>query len=496
MLEVKNISKSFRGVHALKNVSACFYDGEIHGLVGENGAGKSTLMKVVSGVYPPDCGVIDLDKAPRSFESPIDAYNAGIRIVHQELSLIRSLSIAENMFIHKFRNAGPLAKVDRRKLEEDAQKTLKEWNIDLDASQKVKDVSMGVRQLVEIARELSTGGKVVILDEPTSSLTYKEIDQLFDVMKLLKSRGYALIFISHRLNEVTDIVDRITVLRDGEVMVTAEKKNLTPVQMVNMIAGKEVKDLFPKTEVEIGDTALEVKNLSGEGFNCINFDVKWGEILGIAGLVGAGRSELVRCLYGANPRQTGDIYLAVEKIDVNSPRKAIQHGIGFLSESRGIDGIFPDMTVVLNLVILKIQDVIDRIFLSKGRIREKCSGLVADLNIVCHDPERQKISELSGGNQQKVLLGRLLGSKPKILLLDEPTRGVDIANKTEIHKVMGKFIKDGGAIVMVSSELDELIGVCDRILVLHEGEHVGAFARGEFKKENILLCMMDVKKSN
>ena len=496
MLEVKNISKNFRGVHALNRVCANFYAGEIHGLVGENGAGKSTLMKIVSGVYPPDSGVINLDQAPVSFDSPLDAYNAGIRIVHQELSLIRSLSIAENMFIHRFRNAGPLRKVNRKTLEADAQKTLQEWNIDLDASHKIKDVSMGVRQLVEIARELSTGGKIVILDEPTSSLTYKEIDQLFGVMKHLKQKGYTLIFISHRLNEVTDIVDRITVLRDGEVMVTAEKKDLTPVQMINMIAGREVKDLFPKTEVEIGTTALEVRKLSGEGFNRLDFDVKWGEILGIAGLVGAGRSELIRCLYGVNPRYTGDIYLDGTKVDINSPEKAIRHGVGFLSESRGIDGIFPDMTVAMNLVILKIRDVIKKVFLNKNRIREKYSRLVSELNIVCRDPENQKISELSGGNQQKVLFGRLFGSKPRILLLDEPTRGVDISNKTEIHKVMGKFIKDGGAIIMVSSELDELIGVSDRILVLHEGRHVGSFSRGELNKENILLCMMDVKKPN
>ncbi len=496
MLEVKDISKNFRGVHALARVSASFYDAEIHGLVGENGAGKSTLMKIVSGVYPPDAGVINLDRTPVSFTSPLDAYNAGIRIVHQELSLIRSLSIAENMFIHKFRNAGPFSKVGRKKLEADAQKTLQEWNIDLDASYKIKDVSMGVRQLVEIARELSTGGKIVILDEPTSSLTYKEIDQLFGVMKHLKQKRYTLIFISHRLNEVTDIVDRITVLRDGEVMVTAEKKDLTPVQMINMIAGREVKDLFPKTEVEIGKTALEVRKLSGEGFNCLDFDVKWGEILGIAGLVGAGRSELVRCLYGINPRYTGEIYLDGTKVDIDSPEKAIRHSVGFLSESRGIDGIFPDMTVALNLVILKIRDVIKRIFLDKKRIREKHSRLVSDLNIVCRDPEHQKISELSGGNQQKTLFGRLLGSQPKILLLDEPTRGVDIANKTEIHKVMGKFVKAGGAIIMVSSELDELIGVSDRILVLHEGRHVGSFSRGGLNKEAILLCMMDVKKPN
>ena len=495
MLEVKNISKHFRGVHALKNVYASFYDNEIHGLVGENGAGKSTLMKTVSGVYPPDCGTIELDGKPVTFDSPIDAYNAGIRIVHQELSLIRSLSIAENIFIHKFRNAGPATRVNRKSLEEKAQRTLEEWNIKLDASYKIQDVSMGVRQLVEIARELSTGGKIIILDEPTSSLTYKEIDQLFNVMNHLKQKGYALIFISHRLNEVTNIVDRVTVLRDGEMMATAEKKDLTPVQMVNLIAGKEVKDLFPKTESKIGDTALEADGLSGEGFNCINFSARWGEILGIAGLVGAGRSELVRTLYGMNKRYTGRILVNGRELDIKNPEEAIVNHLGFLSESRGVEGTFPDMTVALNLVILKIRDVIRRIFLHKPSIQEKSNRLISNLNIISHDPEIQKVSELSGGNQQKVLFGRLLGSQPRILILDEPTRGVDIANKTEIHKIMGQFVKDGGAIIMVSSELDELIGVSDRIIVLHEGDHVGTFERKEFNKEKILLCMMDVTKS-
>jgi ABC-type sugar transport system ATPase subunit len=399
------------------------------------------------------------------------------------------------MFIHKFRNAGPATKVNRRSLEEKAQKTLEEWNIKLDASHKIQDVSMGVRQLVEIARELSTGGKIIILDEPTSSLTYKEIDQLFNVMNHLKQKGYALIFISHRLNEVTNIVDRVTVLRDGEMMATAEKKDLTPIQMINLIAGKEVKDLFPKTEAKLGEMALEVGGLSGEGFNCIDFSVRWGEILGVAGLVGAGRSELVRSLYGMNKRYTGKIKINGRELNVRNPEQAITHHIGFLSESRSVEGTFPDMTVALNLVILKIRDVIKRIFLNKKRIKDKSSLLISHLNIVSHDPDLQKVSELSGGNQQKVLFGRLLGSQPKILLLDEPTRGVDIANKTEIHKIMGQFVKDGGAIIMVSSELDELIGVSDRILVLHEGDHVGTFDRTDFNKEKILLCMMDVKKA-
>jgi ABC-type sugar transport system ATPase subunit len=493
MLEVKNICKSFGGVHALKDVSACFYDREIHGLVGENGAGKSTLMKAVSGVYPPDSGIVELDGNVVSFNSPIDAYNAGIRIVHQELSLIPSLSIAENIYIHKFRAAGPLVRVNRKVLEDDAQKTLAEWRINVRGSLKVQEISMGIRQLVEIARELSTGGKIIILDEPTSSLTYKEIDQLFEVMRRLKEKGYVIIFISHRLNEVTDIVDRLTVLRDGQVMATEEKKNLSPVQIVNLIAGKEVKDLFPKTGTAIEGTALEVNNLCGAGFYPISFHLRWGEILGIAGLVGAGRSELIRTLYGMNKKDAGEILLNGEALNIGKPEDAIRNRIGFLSESRGVEGIFPNMSVVLNLLILRIREVITRLFLNKRRMKEKSEKLIADFKIISHRPAVQKISALSGGNQQKVLFGRLLNSQPRLLLLDEPTRGVDIVNKTEIHKLIGRFVEKGGAVIMVSSECDELLGVCDRILVLHEGRHVGTFERKNFNKENVLLCMMDTK---
>jgi ABC-type sugar transport system ATPase subunit len=493
MLEVKNIHKSFGGVQALKNVSACFYDREIHGLVGENGAGKSTLMKIISGVYPPDSGLITVDENAVSFNSPIDAYNAGIRIVHQELSLIPSLSIAENMYIHKFRNAGPLTHINRKMLEDDSRKTLAEWRINVNGNRKIQETSMGIRQLVEIARELSTGGKIIILDEPTSSLTYKEIDQLFGVMNRLKEKNYTIIFISHRLNEVTDIVDRLTVLRDGEVMAAEEKKNLGPVQIVNLIAGKEVKDLFPKTETKIGSIALEVDNLSGSGFAPLSFHLRWGEILGIAGLVGAGRSELIRTLYGMNKKYTGRILLNGKDINIRKPADALANHIVFLSESRGVEGIFPNMSVVLNLLILKIQEVITHVFLNKRRVKEKSEKLIADFKIVSYRPAVQKISALSGGNQQKVLFGRLLNSEPKLLLLDEPTRGVDIVNKTEIHKLIGRFVEKGGAVIMVSSECDELLGVCDRILVLHEGRHAGTFERRNFNKENILLCMMDTK---
>jgi len=497
MLEVKNIVKNFRGVHALRNVSATFYDREIHGLLGENGAGKSTLMRIVSGVYPADSGIFLLDGEEVVFQNPQDAYNAGIRIVHQELSLIPSLSIAENMFIHQFRRHS-LRFVKRKDLQKKAMGVLKEWGIDLDPGTSVSSVSMGIRQLVEIARELSTGGKVIILDEPTSSLTFREIDRLFDVMRMLKAEGYTLIFISHRLNEVTTLVDRITVLRDGEMVAAGEKKDMSAHRIVSLIAGKEMDDigeLFPKTETAIGDVALEVKNLSGEGFRNISFQLHWGEILGVAGLVGAGRSELIRTIYGLQEREKGEMHLEGTQVEIANPWEAIDEQIVFLTENRGIEGTFPDLSVGINLILLKVKSIVRGIFLSKRQIREKTETLVDRLNIVTHNPHLQIISELSGGNQQKVVVGRLLGSDPRILLLDEPTRGVDVGNKTEIHKIIGRFIKEGGAVVMVSSELDELIGVSDRILVLHEGDAVGWFNRNEFDKEELLLCMMQVQRS-
>jgi ribose transport system ATP-binding protein len=492
MLEVKNIAKHFGGVRALKGVSITFNDGEIHGVVGENGAGKSTLMKIISGVYLPDAGSILLDGQTVHFPTPIDSYNAGIRIVYQELSLIRSLSIAKNMFIHRFRGASAFKFVDEKSVNIDAERMLKDWGINIDPTTLVSQLSMGERQLVEIARELSTGGKVIILDEPTSSLTFKEIDHLFQVVRLLRDRGYIVIFISHRLNEVSELVDRITVLRDGEVMASTETKNLNAEQICRLIAGKDMSELFPKTEAKIGEVALEVNNLSGEGFRDISFKVHWGEILGVAGLVGAGRSELVRALYGMNDIFHGEVHLDGEKVRLTRPEQAIDKKIGLLTEDRAGEGTFPELSVAKNLVVLKMKEVIQKIFLSEAKINRKSGDLVKKLSIVTYNPGVQLVSELSGGNQQKTVLGRLIGAKPKLLLLDEPTRGVDVNSKTEIHRIMGQFVKEGGAIVMVSSELDELVGVADSILILHEGQFMGVFERKDFDKEQILRRMMNV----
>ena len=408
------------------------------------------------------------------------------------MSLIRSLSIAKNMFIHRFRGASAFKFVDEKSVNIDAERMLKDWGIHIDPTTLVSQLSMGERQLVEIARELSTGGKVIILDEPTSSLTFKEIDHLFQVARLLRDRGYIVIFISHRLNEVSELVGRITVLRDGEVMASTETKNLDAEQICRLIAGKDMSELFPKTDAKIGEAALEVNNLSGEGFRDISFKVHWGEILGVAGLVGAGRSELVRALYGMNDVFQGEVHLDGEKVRINRPEQAIDKKVGLLTEDRAGEGTFPELNVAKNLVVLKMKEVIQGIFLSEAKIKQKAGDLVKKLSIVTYNPGVQLVSELSGGNQQKTVLGRLIGARPKVLLLDEPTRGVDVNSKTEIHRIMGQFVQEGGAIVMVSSELDELVGVSDRILVLHEGKFMGVFERKDFDKEQILRRMMNV----
>ena len=494
MLEVKDIYKNFRGVKALKGVSTSFRDGEIHGLIGENGAGKSTLMKIVCGQYQPTGGTMVIDGEKITFRNPREAYDHGIRIVHQELSLIRSLSIAENIFIHKFKEGRLLTGVDRKSQEEEARKMLLDWEIDIEPSKKVSYVSMGIRQLVEIARELSTGGRIIILDEPTSSLTVSEIVKLFAVLRKLRESGIAIIFISHRLNEVTELVDRITVLRDGEMMGTSKTGDMDSGQICKLIAGTDMSNLYPKIDAEIGSAALEVRNLTGDGFRNVDIEVKHGEIVGLAGLVGAGRSELCRAIFGLDRKKSGEILLNGEPVMIESADRAVKKGIVLLSENRSEEGIFPELSVSMNILMLKVKTVIRNLIVRTSLMENLAREMGEKLNIVTYDPMKQKIGELSGGNQQKVLFGRLLATEPDILILDEPTRGVDINNKTEIHKFMGEFAAAGGAVLMVSSELDEVIGICDRIYVLHEGDQSEQFVRGSYKKERILQCMMGLAK--
>lgn len=492
MIRAKGISKNFGGVHALKNIDLEFMPGEIHGLVGENGAGKSTMMKILAGVYPPSSGSIFLDDVPVQFRDPKHARDSGIRIVYQELSLIPDLTVSENLYLHRF-SSGGFRPVRRRSLITEAMSLLKQWGLDLSPGDRVESLPMGKRQLVEIAREVAKEGRLLILDEPTSSLTNREIEYLFDVLARLKRGRMSIVFISHRLDEVLRIADRVTVFRNGSKVETVPRKELSPGRIVSLIVGREIKNLYPKVEVPFGEVILSVKNLSGKGFQDISFDLRRGEILGIAGLIGAGRSEVLRTLFGLNPMYGGTVLLEGKPVSNASPYKAIGNGFGLLSESRTDEGIFPELSVAQNLIVMSQKKVSTGTWLRKERIMKQVGNLCDLLQIVTYDPHRQLLNYLSGGNQQKVVLGRLLGAEPRILLLDEPTRGVDVGTKAEIHRLTGQFVARGNGVIMVSSDVPEIVGICDRIMVLYQGRQVGMFKRNECSEEAILQCAMGLR---
>jgi ABC-type sugar transport system ATPase subunit len=492
VLVAKGISKSFGGVQALKGVDLELNPGEIHGLVGENGAGKSTLMKVLAGVHTPDSGALFVDGKPTYLRDPKHAHDLGIRIVYQELSLFPSLTVAENLYAHRFSNGG-LRPVNRQALSSQAAALLREWDLDIEPAVRIEQLPMGKRQLVEIAREVAREGHVLILDEPTSSLTNKEIDYLFFVLNRLKQAAMCIVFISHRLNEVLRIADSVSVLRNGQKVGTIPRQELTAARMVSLIVGREITELYPKAEVAVGGTLLKVEKLSGRRFNEISFELRKGEILGVAGLIGAGRSELLRSLFGLDPVFSGNVLLDGNLIAASTPQQAIRHGFAMLSESRKDEGIFPELTVGKNLILMNLSRLSTAGWLRKERIHEAVQDLIRRLSITTFNPNRQILSQLSGGNQQKVVIGRLLGADPRILLLDEPTRGVDVGTKAEIHRIMGNFVSQGRGILMVSSDIPELVGMCDRIIVLHQGALSGHFSRDCFNEEAILQCAMGLE---
>jgi ABC-type sugar transport system ATPase subunit len=492
VIAVKNVSKHFGGIHALKGVSLEFPAGMIHGLVGENGAGKSTLMKILAGVYPPDEGVIFLNRQQIQPRDPKHARDLGIRIIYQELSLVPTLTVAENLFLHRF-STGGLRPVNRRPLFKEAGQLLRDWDLDVAPEDRIEQLPMGKRQMVEIVREVAREGRVLILDEPTSSLTNHEIEYLFNSLKRLKQQQVAIIFISHRLDEVLRIADAVSVLRNGETVGTVPHEELTAQRIIALIVGRELKDLYPKADVEIGATLLKVEKLSGRGFTDVSFELRRGEILGIAGLIGAGRSELLRSLFGLNPVYSGRIFLDGSPIAATTPQQAIRHGLAMLSENRRDEGIFPELSVGKNLILMNLLRLSTAGWLRKERIAQAIQELVQRLSIATFNPKRQILSQLSGGNQQKVAIGRLLGADPRILLLDEPTRGVDVGTKAEIHRIMGNFVSHGRGILTVSSDIPELVGMCDRIIVLHQGAQVGHFPRNRFKEEAILQCALGLE---
>jgi len=479
LLEVVNVGKTFPGVTALDGVSLRFRRGTVHALVGENGAGKSTLMGIIAGLLPPDTGELRLEGRPLRLASPREALERGIAMIHQELNLLPFMSVAENIWIGREPVSG-LGLVRHRELRTRTRELLSRLRLDIDADAELRTLSIAQRQMVEIARALSHQPKLLIMDEPTSALTEREAERLFVVIRELKAQGTAVIHISHRMDELFAIADEISVLRDGRHVGTDTAANLSRDTLIRMMVGRELCQLFPAPAPPPGEVLLSVQGLSRERkFHDVSFELHTGEILGIAGLVGSGRSALAATLFGLAPPTSGTIRIAGQSVRLDSPSAAMAQGLAFVTEDRKESGCFGGLSVLENLEISVLQRELVRFgFIERRAARTRCASMASDLKVKTPGLDVH-IDTLSGGNQQKVLIGRWLLTKPKILILDEPTRGVDVGAKAEIHELIARLATAGTAVLLISSELPEVLGMSHRILVMHEGRITGILARSE-----------------
>jgi inositol transport system ATP-binding protein len=484
-LEMENISKSFPGVQALKGVTLKVRKGSVHALMGENGAGKSTLMKILGGLYQPDAGVIRINGREVSFMKPADSLKHGVSMIHQELSSVLEMTVAENIFLGR----EPLRAgfwVNEKKLNEDTRRLLDSLEIAIDPKTKMKRLSIAQMQLVEIAKAISYNSEILIMDEPTSAITDREVEQLFRMIRSLKEKGVSIIYISHKMDEIFEISDDITVLRDGQWIGTRPASELTKHDLITMMVGRELQDMFPKKAVEIGETVLDVRNLSRRGrFSNVSFTLRRGEILGIAGLMGAGRSEVMETIFGLARPDEGEIRIRGKKVDIRSPRDAKRLGLAFITEDRKLTGLFLPHSVKDNMVAASLHRFSRNLFMKEREIREACQQQRERLLIKTPNLN-QAVKNLSGGNQQKVLFAKWLLTDADILILDEPTRGVDVGAKSEIYGLMSELAASGKAIIMISSELPEILGMSDRILVMHEGKLTGELTREEADQVKIM----------
>ncbi len=494
LLELRGINKNFPGVQALKDAHFQVQRGEVHALIGENGAGKSTLIKIISGVYQPDTGEILLAGQPAYFSNPREAHSAGIATIYQELGLYPELSVAENIFM----GHAPTKKrfgfetIDWERMEQAAAALLAELNIhNLDVGAKVGTLNVGNRQRVEIAKALSLDAQILIMDEPTAALTESDVEQLFSIVRLLRERGVSIIYISHRLNEVFELADRVTVLRDGEYIGTQAVEATSEAELISMMVGRTIENLFPKQPAEIGAVVLEARNLNRPPLTRdISFTVRAGEIVGLAGLVGSGRSETAQVIFGVLPAESGTILLNGQPVKISRPSEAVAQGIGYVPEDRGHQGLIREMSIRENTSMAVLQSVSNKTFINRAKERALAQRSIQQLSIRATGAE-QITNKLSGGNQQKVVVSKWLASNPKLLIMDEPTRGVDVGAKSEIHRLMSQLAAEEGlAILMISSELPEILGMSDRILVMREGRLVGEFTRAEATQEKIAHAMM------
>jgi ribose transport system ATP-binding protein len=485
-LELKNITKSFPGVLAVQDVTLAAYPGEILALVGENGAGKSTLMNILSGAFMADSGMILLDGQEVKIPSPRRAQELGIAMIHQELALIPQMTVAQNIFLGREPLFAAGTFVDTKKMLAEAQIILNQLSLDFAVHALISDLSIAQRQMVEIAKAISIKSRVIILDEPTSALSERESGKLFGLMRSLREQGVTLIYISHRMEEIFTLSDRVAVMRDGQLVGVAPTKELTANSIVQMMVGRELKEFFPKAETQRGDVALEVRNLcSGVRLKDATFTLYKGEIVGLAGLVGSGRTEIARVLFGSDKNEGGEIRVAGRLAQIHSPQEAIRLGIGLVTEDRKAQGLFLGQSVRSNASVLLFERLSRLGFLLYGQIDQWMRGAIRQLNIRTSNLE-QRAGNLSGGNQQKMVIARWLAVNPQILILDEPTRGIDVSSKAEIHTLMGELAAKGMAILMISSELPEILGISDRILVMREGRLTAEFSRAEATQDRIM----------
>jgi inositol transport system ATP-binding protein len=486
LLEVDDVRKEFPGVVALDNVKFKLKRGTVHALMGENGAGKSTLMKIVAGIYTPDSGSFKLRGIDIQLKNPLDALENGIAMIHQELNLMGPMTVAENIWIRR-EPTNRLGFINHGEMQRRTEELFTRLNIDIDPTVEVRSLSVANRQMVEIAKAVSFNSDVLIMDEPTSALTEREVDHLFRIIRALKAEGKGIIYITHKMSELFEIADEVSVFRDGKYIATKPSAELTRDEIIRMMVGRDITQMFPKLTVPIGDVVLSVENLTLKGiFKDVSFEVRAGEILGIAGLVGSGRSNIAETIFGVTPASSGTISIHGKQVKMSSPSVAMEHGMAFLTEDRKETGCFLLLDIQENTQMAVLQNKYVKYgFVQQAQLAKDSQEMANTLRVRTPDMQ-EPIINLSGGNQQKVLISRWLLTKPRILILDEPTRGIDVGAKAEIHRLVSELAKDGVAVIMISSEMPEVLGMSDRIMVIHEGRVTGFLNRDEADQVKIM----------
>lgn len=484
ILSVQHITKRFGNVTALDDVSFDIVEGQVHGLVGENGAGKSTLMKILSGVHKKDEGTVIFDGSKMNIRRPLDSLKLGLSIIYQEFNLIESMSVGENIFLNRFHEIGGMKKIHK-----EARMLLDSIGSSIDTHTAVEELSVSEKQMVEICKALAFHSKLIIMDEPSTTLTDKEMQRLIAIINDLRSQGITIIYISHKLDEIFELCDRVTIMRDGHVIDTKDTKDLGRAEMISKMVGRTIENEYPPRASKVGDTILEVKNLTTKKLHDISFTAKKGEILGLVGLVGAGRTETVRAIFGADKLHSGEVWLEGKRLSIKSPLDAKNYGFGFIPEERKGQGLLLNFDVATNISMAAFDHFTDKGILNRQKEKELVNKQIEALGVKTPGAD-EKIGNLSGGNQQKCLIARWLERNPKVLIMDEPTRGIDVGAKYEIYVLMKKIAEAGGTIIMISSELPEVLNMSNRVYVLHDGRIAGEFDPSEVTDTDVMAVAL------